>query len=45
MLAKATVARWNPFKDEPIRDIAELFGVMRRIVKLIHRASKRQRTA
>jgi hypothetical protein len=32
LLAKASVARWNPFKDEPIRDIAELFGVMRRIV-------------
>lgn len=31
-LAKASVARWNPFKDEPIRDVAELFGVMRRIV-------------
>jgi hypothetical protein len=32
MLARTTVARWNPFKDEPIRDVAELFGVMRRIV-------------
>lgn len=31
-LKKAQVSRWNPFKDEPIRDIAELFGVMRRIV-------------
>jgi hypothetical protein len=31
-LAKSTVARWNPFKNEPIRDVAELFGVMRRIV-------------
>lgn len=24
--------RWNPFKDEPIRDIAGLFSVLRRIV-------------
>jgi superfamily II DNA or RNA helicase len=24
--------RWNPFTDEPIRDIAELFHVMRRVV-------------
>jgi hypothetical protein len=31
-LTRARTARWNPFKDEPIRDIAELFGVMRRIV-------------
>jgi hypothetical protein len=31
-LAKSSVARWNPFKNEPIRDVAELFGVMRRIV-------------
>jgi hypothetical protein len=31
-LARASVARWNPFKDEPIRDVAELFGVMRRVV-------------
>jgi hypothetical protein len=24
--------RWNPYKDEPIRDVAELFHVMRRVV-------------
>ncbi len=32
MLARAGTGRWNVFKDEPIRDVAELFGVMRRVV-------------
>ena len=28
----ATKKRWNPFTDEPIKDVAELFRVMRQIV-------------
>jgi hypothetical protein len=24
--------RWNPYEEQPIRDVAELFGVMRRVV-------------
>lgn len=28
----AVKKRWNPFKDEPIRDVAELFATMRKIV-------------
>lgn len=32
MLTRVAHGRWNVFKDEPIRDIAELFGVMRRVV-------------
>jgi hypothetical protein len=31
MMLRAAHGRWNMFKDEPIRDIAELFGVMRRV--------------
>lgn len=29
---KATVKRWNPYEDRPIRNVGELFLVMRRIV-------------
>lgn len=32
LLKTAAVQRWNPYKEEPIRDAAELFAVMRRIV-------------
>jgi hypothetical protein len=32
LMKLAVDRRWNPFKDEPIRDIAELFHVMRQIV-------------
>jgi hypothetical protein len=28
----AVKKRWNPFEDCPIRDVAELFGVMRKVV-------------
>jgi hypothetical protein len=31
-LLRASVGRWNEFEDEPIRDVAELFHVMRRVV-------------
>lgn len=31
-LARVSHGRWNVFDDEPIRDIAELFHVMRRVV-------------
>jgi hypothetical protein len=31
-LARVAHGRWNPYKDEPIRDAAELFHVMRRVV-------------
>jgi hypothetical protein len=31
MMTRAAHGRWNMFKDEPIRDVAELFGVMRRV--------------
>lgn len=32
LLDVAKKKRWNPYKDKPIRDAAELFAVMRRIV-------------
>lgn len=32
LLRRVAIGRWNVYKDEPIRDIAELFGVMRRVV-------------
>jgi hypothetical protein len=32
LLQRVAVGRWNVYKDEPIRDKAELFGVMRRVV-------------
>jgi len=32
MFERAVKKRWNPFKDEPIRDVAELFATMRKIV-------------
>lgn len=32
MLQKAMVDRWNPYTNEPIQDVGELFRVMRRIV-------------
>jgi hypothetical protein len=32
LLEKAVKERWNPYKEMPIRDVAELFLVMRRIV-------------
>lgn len=32
LMKAATVKRWNPYLDEPIKDVAELFRVMRRIV-------------
>lgn len=31
LMAKVAHGRWNPYKDEPIRDVAELFHVMRRV--------------
>jgi hypothetical protein len=34
MLDVAFKERWNPFKDEPIRDVAELMHVMRVIVNM-----------
>lgn len=32
LLKRATVDRWNPYLEQPIKDAAELFAVMRRIV-------------
>ena len=32
LMKQAVEARWNPFDQAPIRDIAELFHVMRRVV-------------
>ena len=32
LMKKVTDERWNVYKDEPIRDVAELFHVMRRVV-------------
>jgi hypothetical protein len=32
LMKRVVDQRWNVFKDEPIRDIAELFHVMRRVV-------------
>jgi hypothetical protein len=32
LLKTALVKRWNPYSNEPIKDVAELFRVMRRIV-------------
>lgn len=29
---RVTVDRWNPYKNQPLRDVAELFSVMRRVV-------------
>jgi len=31
-LMQAAIARWHPYEDRPIKDVAELFRVMRRIV-------------
>jgi hypothetical protein len=32
LMVRVAHGRWNVYKDEPIRDIAELFSVMRRVV-------------
>jgi hypothetical protein len=32
LLKLATVQRWNPYKEQPIKDVSELFSVARRIV-------------
>jgi hypothetical protein len=32
LLRLASVQRWNPYKEQPIKDVSELFSVMRRIV-------------
>jgi hypothetical protein len=32
LFKRASVDRWNPYTDEPIANVAELFSVMRRIV-------------
>lgn len=32
LFRQATVDRWNPFTEEPIKDVGELFRVMRQIV-------------
>lgn len=31
-MVRVAHGRWNVFKDQPIRDVAELFGVMRKVV-------------
>lgn len=32
MFKRAAIDRWNPYTDEPIKDVSELFRVMRQIV-------------
>jgi hypothetical protein len=32
LLKEVSVKRWNPFKNRPLRDVAELYGIARRVV-------------